>query len=415
MDIPRDTTRSKAKRRLLMAVGGALLIASTVALARLEPAAPSVDRASLWTDSVRIGTMVRQVRGPGTLVPERIRFISAVTAGRVERVLALPGMEVNPETPLVQLSNPEVQLQAMEGQRQLAGSAAGLANLSAQLENQRLNQEAVVESVRSQHREATRQAEASRQLADRGLIPRLEFERVQDTAFEMARRLEIEEKRLEFLAASMTAQIDAQLSEVDRIRSLARLQQTNSQSLAVHAGTSGVLREIPLQEGEWVAPGSRLAVVVQPGRLKAELRIPETQARDVTIGQIALIDTRNGIVEGRVTRIDPAVANGTVTVDIALEGELPRGTRPDLSVDGTIELERLENVLHTGRPAYAQPEGTIGMFVLEADGRHARRVSVRLGRTSVNTIEIVSGLEAGQIVILSDMSQWDSADRVRVR
>jgi HlyD family secretion protein len=176
-----------------------------------------------------------------------------------------------------------------------------------------------------------------------------------------------------------------------------------------------VLREIPLQEGEWVAPGSRLAVVVQPGRLKAELRIPETQARDVTIGQIALIDTRNGIVEGRVTRIDPAVANGTVTVDIALEGELPRGTRPDLSVDGTIELERLENVLHTGRPAYAQPEGTIGMFVLEADGRHARRVSVRLGRTSVNTIEIVSGLEAGQIVILSDMSQWDSADRVRVR
>jgi HlyD family secretion protein len=415
VDIPRDSTGSKRKRWILSLAGAAVLVTASAGLARLEPAAPSVDRAGVWVDTVRQGTMLRQVRGPGTLVPEQIRYISAVTAGRVEQLMVEPGMSVTPETELLLLSNPEVQLQAMEAQRQLAASAANLANLRAQLENQRLNQEAAVASVRSQHREAMRQAEASRELAERGLIPTLEFRRVEDTADELSQRLAIEEKRLEFLAASMEAQLAAQLSEVERLESLAALNQSYLQSLAVVAGAGGVLRELPLQEGEWVNPGSRLAVVVQPGRLRAELRIPETQAKDVVVGQTASIDTRNGIVAGRVTRIDPAVQNGTVTVDIALEGELPRGARPDLSVDGVIEIERLEDVIYTGRPAYGQAESTIGLFKLEEDGRHARRSVVRLGRSSVNTIEVVSGLQPGDIVILSDMGQWDSADRVRLR
>jgi HlyD family secretion protein len=399
-------------------IGGAALVAvvlTTMALARLEPAAPSVERAGVWVDTVRSGTMVRQVRGPGTLVPEQTRYISAVTAGRVEQLLIEPGAEVTPDTELLALSNPEVQLQAMEAQRQLAATQANLANLRASLENQRLNQEGAVASVRSQHREAMRQATANRELAERGLIPTLDLRRIEDTAEELSERLAIEQQRLDFLAASMQAQLAAQRSEIDRLQALSGLQQSYVESLRVRSGATGVLRELPLQEGEWVNPGTRLAVVVQPGRLKAELRIPETQARDIVIGQRATIDTRNGLVPGRVVRIDPAVQGGTVTVDVALEGELPRGTRPDLSVDGTIEIERLENVVYTGRPAYGQSESTVGLFKLDPDGRHARRIPVRLGRSSVNTIEIISGLQPGDVVILSDMSQWDSSERVRLR
>jgi HlyD family secretion protein len=415
VDIPRDTTKSKRKRWI---IGGAVLIAlvaTTAALARLEPAAPSVDGAGVWRDTVRQGTMLRQVRGPGTLVPEQIRFIPAVTAGRVEQLFVEPGMTVTADTELLLLSNPEVQLQAMEAQRQVAGSAANLANLRATLENQRLNQQAAVASVRSQHREAMRQANANRELAERNLIPRLDFERSEDTALELSERLEIEQQRLDFLATSMEAQLQAQRSEVDRLEALAGLQQSYLESLAVKAGVAGVLRELPLQEGEWVNPGSRLAVVLQPGSLKAELRIPETQAKDIVVGQVAAIDTRNGIIPGHVQRIDPAVLNGTVTVDVALDGELPRGARADLSVDGTIEIERLDNVVYVGRPAYGQAESTIGLFKLDPDGQEARRTVVTLGRSSVNAIEIVSGLQPGDIVILSDMSQWDNVERVRLR
>ncbi|MEX2571024.1 MAG: HlyD family efflux transporter periplasmic adaptor subunit [Gemmatimonadota bacterium] len=415
MDIPREQKGRKVRR---WAIGGGALLTvlfATVALANLEPAAPSVDASGIWVDTVRQGTMVRQVRGPGTLVPEQIRYISAVTAGRVEQLLVEPGTTVTPDTELLMLSNPEVQLQALEAQRQLASTRANMANLRATLENQRLTQEAAVASARSQYREAARQAEANGELAERGLIPTLDLRRTEDAAAELAERLAIEEKRLEFLAASMEAQLDAQRSELDRLEALAVLQNTYVESLAVTAGAAGVLRELPLQEGEWVNPGTRLAVVVQPGRLKAELRIPETQVRDVTVGQPAAIDTRNGIIPGRVTRIDPAVVNGSVTVDIALDGELPRGARPDLSVDGTIEIERLEDVLYTGRPAYGQAESTVGLFRLDPDGREARRTVVTLGRSSVNTIEVVNGLEVGDVVILSDMSQWDAADRVRLR
>jgi HlyD family secretion protein len=359
--------------------------------------------------------MVRQVRGPGTLVPEQIRYISAVTAGRVERVLAQPGITVTDATPLVVLSNPDVQLKAMESQRQQAGAEASLANLRAQLENNRLTQEAAVATARAQQREAARQLTLNREMAQRGLIAQNELKRSEDAAEEASTRLEVEQKRLSFIEQSTKAQLAAQDLEISRLRSLAAFQQGYIESMEVTAGTSGVLRELSLQEGQWVNPGDRLAVVVQPGRLKAELRVPETQAKDIIVGQRASIDTRNGVVPGRVVRIDPAVENGTVTVDVALEGALPRGARPDLSVDGTIEIERLENVLYVGRPAYGQAESTVGLFRLDADQSEARRVNVQLGRSSVNTIEIRSGLQQGDVVILSDMSAWDSADRVRLK
>jgi HlyD family secretion protein len=396
------------------AAAGAVLL-TTVALARLEPAAPSLDRAGVWMDTVERGTMLRQVRGPGTLVPEQIRYISAVTAGRVERVLAQPGVPVTSETRLVELSNPGVQIQAMEAQRHQAGAEASLANLRAQLENQRLTQEGLVATARATHREAQRQAAVSREMAQRGLIPRNDLGRAEDAAEEAAARLAIEEQRLSFMAQSMRAQLEAQVLELQRLQGLTEFQQGYIRSLEVTAGTDGVLRELPLQEGQWVNPGDRLAVVVQPGRLRAQLRIPETQAKDVVVGQTASIDTRNGIVPGRVVRIDPAVENGTVTVDVALDGPLPPGARPDMSVDGTIEIERLDDVLYVGRPAYGQAESTVALFRLEPDGQHARRTNVQLGRSSVNTIEIRNGLRQGDVVILSDMSTWSSADRVRLR
>lgn len=415
MDIPRVSKKSKNRRWIIGGVGLAVVLLMTVALSRLEPAAPTMDRAAVWMDTVQRGTMVRQVRGPGTLVPEQIRYISATTAGRVERVLLQPGAEVTPETELLILSNPEVQLQLMEAQRSVAAADAALANLAATLENQRLTQEASVATIRAQYNEAIRQVEVSRELAERGLIARNDLRRAEDTAVELRTRLEIEEKRLDFLEASNASQIRAQQAEIGRLRGLAEFQQAYVRSMRVTAGATGVLRDLALQEGQWVNPGDRLAVVVQPGRLKAELRIPETQARDLAIGQEAAVDMRSAVIPGRVVRIDPAATNGTVTVDVALEGELPRGARPDLSVDGTIQIERLEDVLHVGRPAYGQAESSVGLFRVDPDGDQARRVTVELGRSSVNTIEIRGGLLEGDVVILSDISSGDSHDRVRLR
>ncbi len=415
MDVPRNPAPRRRRRWIFAGVGVAALALITVAVSRLEPAAPTVDRAAIWTDTVQRGTMVRQVRGPGTLVPEQIRFISAVTAGRVERVFAQPGVTVDSGTVLLELSNPDVRLQMMEAERQLAGAEAGLANLRATLENQRLNQEAAVATVVSESREASRQATANQELAAKDLIPRMELSRSADRAAELTERTGIEQQRLSFMAKSMNAQLAAQRAEVERLRGLVDFQRQYIESLRVRAGTRGVLRELPLQEGQWVNPGDRLAVVVRPGRLKAELRIPETQARDLAVGQPAAIDTRNGIVAGRVIRIDPAVQNGTVTVDVSLTGALPRGARPDLSVDGTIEIERLPNVLHVGRPAYGDAESTVGLFRLGPDAEQAIRTPVQLGRSSVNTIEVRGGLREGDVVILSDMSQWDSAERVRLQ
>ncbi|MBB4634045.1 HlyD family efflux transporter periplasmic adaptor subunit [Longimicrobium terrae] len=414
MDIPR-APRTTPRRYVIGGAVAMVLAVATVALARMEPAAPKLDGASVWTDTVKRGTMMREVRGPGTLVPEQIRWVSAVTAGRVERILVQPGMTVQPGTPLLVLSNADVQRDALEAQRQLVGAEADKTTLGATLENQRLTQEAAVATVRADQREAERQAVANRELAGRGLISRMELQRSEDRAEELSSRLRVEEQRLRFLSQSMRDQLSAQQTQVERLRGLSDFQRGYVESMRVLAGTDGVVRELPLQEGQWVTPGSPLAVVVRPGRLKAQLRIPETQARDLVVGQTARIDTRNGIAQGRVSRIDPAVQDGSVTVDVTLEGELPRGARPDLSVDGVIEIERIPNVLYVDRPAYGQAGGTLGMFRVEEGGRTAARTDVRLGRSSVNTVEVLSGLREGDVVILSDMTAWDRSKKVRLR
>jgi HlyD family secretion protein len=413
MDIPRAAPRS-IRRRLYVGGGALVLVAAVVAAVRMEPAAPSIDRGTIWTDTVRRGDMVRQVRGPGTLVPERIRIVTAVTAGRVEAIHFLPGDSVGPGSVLVELSNPDVQLEGLDAERQLSAAEAEEVNLRASLETQRLVQEVVVSTVEAEHREALRQVETNRELARRDLIPRLDVERAERHAEELGRRLELERRRLEIATETVNGQLAVQRNQVERLRAISRFQQGRAESMQVKAGVVGVLQELPLQVGQWAVPGQELARVVEPGRLRAVLRIPETQARDVVIGQRASIDTRNGVVDGRVVRIDPAVQGGTVTVDVALEGDLPRGARPDLSVDGVIEIERLDNVLHVGRPATGQSGTQTTLFRVEPGGRYAVRVPVRLGQGSVNTIEILEGLSPGDEVILSDMSSWDAYDRVRL-
>ncbi len=387
----------------------------TVALGRLGPAAPSVDDATTWKDVVRRGEMVRRVRGPGTLVSEQIRWVAALTAGRVEKKLLDPGAEVDSGTVLLILSNPDVEIQSLEAQRQLTAAQAQLANLRTNLENQRLGQAGLVVTVRSQHREAMRTVRNNEELFEKGLISEIDLQSARDRAEEFEERLELEGQRLEVIEGSIESQLGIQAAQVERLRSIEAFQRRRVASMRVVAGVEGVLADLPLEEGQWVVPGENLARVVKPGRLKAMLRIPETQARDVTIGQLALIDTRSDTIVGRVIRIDPAVQNGTVTVDVRLEGELPKEARPDLSVDGTVEIERLVDVLYVGRPAYGQANSTVGLFKVVEGGSEAIRVNVRLGRSSVNTIEIVDGLRVGDIVILSDMSAWDAHDRVRLR
>lgn len=414
MDVPRQNKNKNRRRWIIGGVTIAAIGLVSVAVTRLEPAPPSVDRSTIWTDTVRRGDMVRQVRGPGTLAAEEVRWVPAVTQGRVERKLVQPGTPVTAGTILVELSNPDVDRQALEAQRQLAAAESELTTLRSNLQNQILTQEATIATVQSEYNEAMRQARANDGLAGKELVSQMEVEKARDRAEELRTRLDVERKRLGFLRESMRSQIAAQQGQVKLLQGIVAFQRGQVESMHVRAGTDGVLQELPLEMGQWVNSGATLAKVVQPGRLKAVLRIPETQAKDVTVGQLASIDTRNGIVRGRVTRIDPAVQNGTVTVDVALEGPLPRGARPDLSVDGTIDIERLNNVLYVGRPAYGQAESTVGLFRLTTDGREAERVNVKLGRGSASTIEVVQGLRPGDVVILSDMSQWDSSNKVRL-
>ncbi len=414
MDIPREPR----KRRKPLVYGGAALAAVvlvTAALAGLEPAAPTVDRQSVFTDLVRRGTMLRQVRGPGTLVPEQIRWVPAVTAGRVERKLVLPGTSVEPGTVLLELSNPDVRLELLEAERQLSAARAELASLRTTLETQRLNQEGTVATVRAQYLGAKRTAAASAELMRRELISAAEAETGRERAEELAIRLQVEEKRLAIYTGAVEPQLAVQRSQVEHLENIVRFHRDRVAAMRVVAGTRGVLQDLALEEGQWVLPGETLAKVVQPERLKAVLRIPETQARDVTLGQRVLVDTRTDTILGRVMRIDPAATGGTVGVDVALEGALPPGARPDLSVDGTIEIDRLDDALYVGRPAYGQANATVGLFRLAADGNSAERIPVRLGRGSVNAIEILGGLVEGDVVILSDMSQWDGHERVRIR
>jgi HlyD family secretion protein len=414
VDISRAPANRGRKRILYGALGIAGLVLATLGLRSLKPAAPRVDRAAVWIDSVQRGPLVIEVRGPGTLVPERIRYISAVTAGRVERRLAEAGEAVEPGTVLLELSNPDVQLEALESERQLTVSRAEQVNLRADLASQRLSQEAQVAAAKAGYLDAKRSAEAAESLVAKHLISDNEASRSRDQVEELATRFKVEQERLDVMRQAADSQVLLQQAQVDRLRDVNQFQRGRVRSMVVKAGATGILQELPLEVGQWAQSGATLARIVEPGKLKAVLRIPETQAKDVTIGQPAAIDTRNGIAQGKVSRIDPAVQNGTVTVDVSLQGELPRGARPDLSVDGTIQIERLENVLHVGRPAFGQAGSSVGLFKLTADGREAVRTTVRLGRTSVNTVEVQGGLAQGDKVIISDMSRWDGVDRVRV-
>ncbi|MDE0396117.1 MAG: HlyD family efflux transporter periplasmic adaptor subunit [Gammaproteobacteria bacterium] len=417
MDIARDPGPRKRRRLVLAGLGLLALALAVLGLSRLDPAVPSVERNTVWTDTVRFGTMVRTVRGPGTLVPEQRRWVTAVTAGRVEEIRILPGTEVEPETVFLLLSNPDVEVQLLEARQQLSDAQARLVSLRVDLENGRLRQAGLVAQVRTQAMEAGRQYGINRTLADRDpdLVARAELERTREIAEELETRLALEEEGLELLEASLGEQLEAQRTQVERLAAIVAFNEDRVRSLDVAAGVQGVLAELPLEEGQWVTAGGTLARVVQPGRLKAEIRIPQTQAQDIAVGQEAEIDTRNDTIRGRVTRIDPSVQAGTVTVDVALPQELPRSARPDLSVDGTVTIERLEEVHFVGRPAFGQAESRIGIFRLVEGGAYAARTSVLLGQSSVNEIEVREGLAAGDIVILSDMSQWDGYDRVRVR
>lgn len=414
MDIPREKKSQKGKRILIGVGTVAVLVVGTLALRSLEPAAPKIDRNTIWLDSVQRGPFEISVRGPGTLVPEQIRWITAVTSGRVESRLLEPGEEVTPETIILEMTNPDVQLESLEAQRQLAAAKASLISLATSLETQRLNQIGVVASTKSEYRAAQRNAQAADTLVKRNLMSGFEAQGAWDTAEEMESRYQVELDRLDLFTRTIDEQLVLQREQVDRLKAVFEFQRDRVASMKVRAGAHGVLRELTLEVGQWAQSGQTLAVVVEPGRLKAVLRIPETQARDIAIGQNARIDTRNGIIDGQVMRIDPAVQNGTVTVDVRLISELPRGARPDLSVDGTIQIDYLADVLYVSRPAYGQANSTVGMFKLQDNGE-AVRVNVRLGRSSVSTIEVVDGLVEGDLVVVSDMSRWDRFDRVRIQ
>ncbi|MGA2629333.1 MAG: HlyD family efflux transporter periplasmic adaptor subunit [Terriglobia bacterium] len=386
----------------------------TLAISRLKPAAPSVERATVWTDTVKRGEMLRQVRGLGTLVPEDIRWIPAATQARVDRIVVRPGAVVQPNTIILELSNPESDRDILDAEWQLKAAEAELANLRVKLESDFLTQRSAMAAIDADYRQAKLQAEVDQKLTSEGLTSELNYERSKVKAEVLSTRLEIEHKRLDIASDAVKAQLAVQQAKVEQLRALYHLRRSQYDSLHVRAGIAGVLQQVPVDVGQQVAPGTNLARVADPKRLKATIKIPEVQAKDVQIGQVAEIDTRNGVVPGRVSRIDPAVQNGTVTVDVSLDGALPQGARPDLSVDGTIEIERLADVLYVGRPVHGQPSSTVGIFKLVEGGKEAVRVQVKLGRSSVSTIEIVDGLKVGDQVVLSDMSNWDSFDRIRL-
>jgi HlyD family secretion protein len=416
VDIARpDLLEKKRKRRLAWAVAGTLaFVLLTLGVSRLKPAAPAVERATVVIDTVKRGEMVREVRGLGTLVPEDIRWIPAVTEARVERLVLLPGTTVTPESVILELSNPELETLALDAESQARAAEARYTELKVRLESQLLDQKAAAARVEAEARQARLRADADAELARNGLIAGLTLKLSESAADELEHREGIEQQRLAIAGQAIEAQLRVQQAEVEQRRAQARLRRSQVAALRVRAGLDGVLQVVPVEVGQRVSPGTNLARVARPERLKAVVRVPETQARDVVPGQKAVVDTRNGVVEARVVRVDPAVQNGTVTVDLGLVGELPKGARPDLTVDGTIELERLTDALHVGRPAMGQPQTTVGLFRVVKGTSEAVRVRVGLGRASVSTIEIVEGLEEGDEVILSDTSAWDSADRIRL-
>jgi len=413
---PAIIARQRKVRRITYAAASLVaVLVITLGLSRLKPAAPSVDRATLVIDTVKRGGMLRQVRGLGTLVPEDFRWIPAATDGRVERIVVLPGSTVTPDTVILELSNPELEMQALDAESQLRAAEAAYAELKVRLESQHLDQEAAAASVQADYAQAKMRADTDQELAEQGLVADLNRKLSRVTADQLANRNRIEQKRLAIAGDSIKAQLLGMQAQVEQKRVLARLRRNQVTALAVRAGIGGMLQQVPVEYGQRVSPGTILAKVAEQNRLKAVIKVAETQAKDIQIGQPASIDTRNGIVEGRVARVDPAAQNGTVTVDVALKGDLPKGARPDLSVDGTVELERLEDILYVGRPAQGgQGPGPVGLFKLEEGGSTATRVTVRLGRASVSTVEVVGGLKEGDQVVLSDTSAYDAVDRIRL-
>jgi HlyD family secretion protein len=417
MDIQRPSNaRAKKIRRIAYGTIAVILIAGvTVGLSRLRPAAPTVDAATIWPDTVKRGPMLREVRGLGTLIPEDIRWIPAQTDSRVDRIVLRPGAIVKPDSIILELSDPQLQRDALDAEYQLKGAEADYENLKVQVSSDLLNQRAAAAAVRSDYEQAKLQHEVDDQLQKQGLAADVTAKLSKVRAEQLAIRAELEDERTKNAAETAKTRLAAQQSRVDQQKALYNLRHSQLEALHVRAGISGVLQLVPVEVGQRVTPGANVARVADPKKLKAEIKIAETQAKDVAIGQKAAIDTRNGIVAGRVFRIDPSVQNGTVTVDVAIDDPLPQGARPDLSVDGTIELENLRDVLYVGRPVHGQADSTIGLFKIVNDGAEAVRVNVKLGRSSVTTIEVLQGLQVGDKVILSDMSAVDNFDRIRLK
>jgi HlyD family secretion protein len=419
MDIARPEFKQKKRRRQTITAAVVVVIVAvlSVIVYRLKPAAPTVERGTVYTDTVKRGSLLRQVRGLGSLVPsqESVLQIPAETEATVVRIRLLPGSQVKADTVLMDMTNPQVEQAAVDAQLQWKAAVADYQSQKMKLESDLMNQKAAAATVKADYSQAQLQSETDKALYDLGVISGLAYKASKGKADELTTRNGLENDSL----ASSQKAIDAQLAEeqakIDQMRVLADLKQKQLDDLKVRAGIDGVLVEMPLHVGEHVLPGTMLAKVVQPNHLMAELKIAETQARDVQIGEPASIDTHNGLINGTVMRVDPAVQNGTVTVDVKLIGELPKGARPDLSVDGTIDLERLDNVLYVGRPAFGQENSTISLFKLEPDGHDADRVSVKVGRMSVNSVQILDGLKEGDTVVLSDMSRWDNTDRIRLQ
>ena len=417
-DIVRDPAILKRKRlrqALYIAVGVLIVIAVTITLARMEPAAPTVDRATVLVDTVKRGSIVRQVRGLGTLVPEDTRWLPSTTDGRVERILLRPGAQVAPNSVILELSNPQVEQEAINAKLALQSARAALENLKVQVESEYLTQQSATAALDAEYQQARLQADADEELAKEKLVSEITRRQSSLKAETLQKRLKMENQRLATARQSIDARIRVQQAAVDQAQAVSALQDSRMTALKVTPGFAGVLQQVPVEVGQRVGPGVNLARVADPGQLKAELKIAETQAKDIEIGQSAEIDTRNGIIAGKVSRKDPAAANGTVTVDVSLTEALPRGAVPDLSVDGTIQLERLENILYVGRPSLGQEQSTVGLFRLTSVNGDAARVQVALGKSSVNAIEVKSGLKVGDQVVLSDMSAWDAFDRVRLR
>ena len=418
MDIARpDLKKQKIRRQIIWAAVGVVLLAGIIVFVmRLKPAAPTVDRSTVWTDTVKRGNMIRQVRGLGTLVPreDRIRSIPAETDGTVVSIFKLPGALVHPDTVILELTNPQLVQEAQNDALQLNEAQADLHNTEVSIESALMDRRSTAADINAQYQQAQLQARTDKALYKLGVISGLTYSDSQGKADALTTRQKLQEQEVSINEKALETQLAVQKAKVEQARALAQLKQREVDALTVHAGIEGQLIQMPLQMGQHVLVGAELAQIIQPDQLKAQLQIPETQAHDVLVGQPAEIDTHNGVVPGAVTRINPAVVNGTVTVDVQLDGTLPQGARPDLSVDGTIDLQRLHDVLHVGRPAFGNENSTISLFKLDPSGNYATYVPVKVGRASVNEIQILSGLKEGDTVILSDMSRWDNVDRIRL-